>query len=216
MKLTDNQLQDLACQLRCPNGNDGIKAGEMMNHTNSNIINKTIISLDIKVHDSLLEIGPGNGAHVKNIEANNTITYIGIDISVTMIAEAARINSGLANATFQLTDADSISFVENQFDKIFTVNTIYFWNDPQGYTNQIAHVLKPGGLVAIGFIPKSTIRHIPFAKFGFTLYDIDTVISLLQNAGLVIVSKNIETEMVTSNSGVQIEREFVIITATKQ
>lgn len=215
MKLTDTQLQDLATQLRCPQGNDALKTGEMMNLTNGNIIDKTIRSLDIQPNDTILEIGPGNGAHVKKIVVDSTATYTGIDISESMLAEAQKLNSKLPNATFQLTNADVIPFGESKFNKVFTVNTIYFWNDAQAYANQIAQVLKPGGLVSIGFIPKSTMQHIPFAKFGFNLYTIHEVATLFTNAGLKIVSKDLQSEFVTSNSGAQIEREFVILTAEK-
>jgi len=216
MKLTDTQLQNLAAQLRCPQGNEALKTGEMMNLTNGNIINKTIGSLDIQPDDIILEIGPGNGAHVKNIVTDNSVIYTGIDISESMVTEAQKLNSKLPNATFRLTDADVIPFGESQFNKVFTVNTIYFWNDPQAYANQIAQVLKPGGLVSIGFIPKSTMQHIPFAKFGFNHYTITDVAALFINAGLKIISEDLQTEFVTSNSGAQIEREFVILTAIKE
>ena len=215
MKLSDTQLQDLASQLRCPQGNEGLKAGEMMNLTNNNIITKAINNLAINSGDTVLEIGPGNGSHVKTIAAINNVNYTGIDISQTMITQAKKLNDSLPNVAFQLADADVIPFGECHFNKLLTVNTIYFWAHPQDYAKEIARVLQPCGVVSVGFIPKSTMQHIPFAKFGFTLYDTLSVSTLLKNAGLQIVSEVLETEFVTSNSGMQIEREFVIVTAKK-
>jgi len=216
MKLTETQLQQLAAQLRCPDGEGGIKVAEMMTATNANIINKTIASLELNITDNILEIGPGNAGHVKAIPAvAHGAKYTGIDISPAMIAEATRLNVGLANISFMLTDGNSIPFGDSQFNKIFTANTIYFWQHPQDYANEIARVLQPGGLAAIAFIPKSTMQYIPFAKFGFTLYDAETVANLLATAGLTVLDTILNTEFVTSNSGAQIEREFVIITATR-
>jgi ubiquinone/menaquinone biosynthesis C-methylase UbiE len=216
MKLSETELQELAQQLRCPDGENGIKIGEMMNFTNSNIITKTIKSLGLKDGDSLLEIGPGNGLHVKEIiNAVDDLEYFGIDISETMVAQAEKLNASLDNVSFRLTDGEHIPFSENHFEAVFTCNTIYFWKDPQDYANEIARVLKTDGVVSIGFIPKSTMQKIPFAKYGFTLYDIETVTGLITTAGLTVTSAVTDTEMVMSNSGEQIEREFVVLTAKK-
>jgi len=216
MKLSETELQELAKQLHCPSGKDGIKVGEMMNFTNNNIINKTIQSLNLKKVEAVLEIGPGNGAHIKEIlETAPDISYIGIDISETMINQAKTVSTGLKNLFFHLTDGKTIDFEANQFDKIFTTNTIYFWQDPQEYANEITRVLKPGGKLAIGFIPETTMQKIPFAKYGFTHYSISAVSALIENTGLKITSVNTATEIVMSNSGNEIEREFVIMTAEK-
>jgi len=59
------------------------------------------------------------------------------------------------------------------------------------------------------------MKKIPFAKYGFTLYDISTVTRLIENAGLTIKAAITDTEFVTSNSGEKIEREFTILTAKK-
>ena len=214
MKLTEAELQELAGQLRCPSGNDGIKVGEMMNFTNSNIIIKTIESLNLKNADILLEIGPGNGSHVNDIiKAASGIQYHGIDISETMVAEAQKLNVGLKNVSFRLSNEESIPHNDNFFDKMFTTNTIYFWKDPKKYTLEIARVLKSGGLISIGFILKSTMQKIPFAKFGFSMYDPEAVTKLLEDSGFIIQDIIADSEFVLSNSGENIEREIVIITA---
>lgn len=215
MKLSETELQELAGQLRCPDGESGLKTGEMMNFTNSNIITKTIKSLNLKDGDTLLEIGPGNGLHVKEIiNAADDLEYFGIDISETMVTEAEKLNE-YDNVSFRLTDGEHIPFSENHFEAAFTCNTIYFWKDPQDYANEISRVLKPDGVISIGFIPKSTMQKIPFAKYGFTHYDRDTVTGLMQAAGLTVTAAITDTEMVTSNSGEKIEREFVVLTAKK-
>lgn len=216
MKLSETELQELAKQLRCPTGDSGLKVGEMMNFTNSNSISKAIQSLKLKDGDTILEIGPGNGAHVASIiNAVSTIDYQGIDISETMIGEAEKTNSHFDNVSFHLADGKHINFDNESFNSIFTVNTIYFWEEPQEFANEIARVLKKDGLASIGFIPESTMKKIPFAKYGFTLYDIASVIQLLETAGLKNIKTITDTEFVNSNSSEKIEREFIIITAAK-
>ncbi len=216
MKLTETELKQLAANLRCPEGNAGIKAGEMMNATNSGIISNTIATLGISPNDSILEIGPGNGNHVQEIDAIAPgIQYKGIDISEIMVAEASTQFVDYANVSFSLSDGRFIPFDKNIFDKVFTVNTIYFWEDAPAYLNEIIRVIKPDALLSIGFIPERIMQKIPFAKYGFNLYSETWVRNLLVSSGLEVVSEQTEKEFVTSNTGEQIEREYVITTAKK-
>lgn len=216
MKLTETELKQLAANLRCPEGNAGIKAGEIMNATNSGIISNTIATLGISPNDSILEIGPGNGRHVHEIAAIAPgIKYKGIDISEIMVAEASTQFANNSNVSFSLSNGKSIPFEKNIFDKVFTVNTIYFWEDAPAYLYEIIRVMKPGAQFSIGFIPKRIMQKIPFAKYGFNLYSEAWVRNLLVSSGLKIVSEQTEKEFVTSNTGEQIEREYVITTAKK-
>ena len=214
--MTESELRELAGQLRKPDGEQGIKVGEMMQFTNSNLISKAIEALGIRDNDTVLEIGPGNGSHIQTaFRILENIRYHGIDISETMIQEAEKVSNGNSNVTFTLTDGKSIPFSSDTFDKIITANTIYFWDDPGQYSKEILRIMKAGGRLSIGFIPKSTMQHIPFAKYGFTMYDIESVRVLLEKAGLQNITADSYSEMVTSNSGEQIKREFVIVTALK-
>ncbi len=213
-QLSETELRQLAGQLRCPNGNSGLKVAEMMNFTNANMIAKAIASLALHDGDNILETGMGNGLHVKDIVSNG-VTYTGIDISSTMVDEAQKRNAGLSNVNFRLTGSRDIPFGEGQFDKILTSNTLYFWENPTGYAKELVRVLRPGGVVSIGFIPESTMQHIPFSKYGFMLYSIEKVSALMEAVGLKVVSAVTEKELVASNSGAKIEREFVVLTAKK-
>lgn len=216
MSLTETELKQLAENLRCPEGDAGVKAGEMMNVTNSGIINNTIAALGISDNDIILEIGPGNGRHVQEIaDSASGIRYEGIDISQTMVAEASARFANTATVSFSLTDGKSLLFESNTFNKVFTVNTIYFWKDAPAYLNEVIRVMRFGALLTIGFIPERIMQKIPFAKYGFNLYSEARVKELLENAGLEIVSEQTEKELITSNTGEQIEREYVITTAKK-
>jgi len=213
-RLTEEQLQQLAANLRCPLGDEGLKAAQMMQATNAGLIDKTFAALSLAAGDKLLEIGPGNGSHVARLPSD--IDYTGLDISKTMITEAQNTCAHLDNCRFVYYDGKAIPFENQSFNKIATINTIYFWEDPKAYASQIVRVLKPQGILAIGFIPKSTMQHIPFSKYGFRLYDPDEVSILLNQSGLVITGILSDTEFVTTSSGGVVERGIVVLTAVKQ
>lgn len=211
-----DDLIELAAQLRCPHGERGLAIAHNMDFTNANIICKTIDSLEIVDNDTILEIGPGNGNHVRKIiKKTEGIHYHGIDISADMVSEAEKLNRDISNVNFMLTDGRHVPFTDNMFRKGFTTNTIYFWEDPRQYAADIYRVMQPGGLFSIGFIPKRVMQCIPFTKYGFTLYDEASVAALLKDAGFAILSEITEKEMIKGPSGDDIEREFVIITAGK-
>lgn len=217
MKLSETELKELARHLRCPDGETGIEIAGMMNFTNSNIITKAVDSIGVQEGDRILEIGPGNGNHVKAVLAKaEGVHYTGIDISATMVAEAQKLNAGLENVSFMVTDGLQVPFESGSFDKVFTTNTIYFWAEPEAYAHEIARVLKRAGVLSVGYIPESTMQKIPFAKYGFSIYSPAAVAALLENAGFEIISETPEKELVDSINGDKIEREIVITTAKKR
>jgi ubiquinone/menaquinone biosynthesis C-methylase UbiE len=97
-------------------------------------------------NESLLEIGMGNGFFVRNIlEIDDTVSYTGLDFSVDMISESTRLNEEFienGRAQFQLGEASNIPFPDNSFDKIFTINTIYFWEDPEKVLSEFKRVIE--------------------------------------------------------------------------
>lgn len=65
-----------------------------------------------------------------------------------MVAEATARNSSPPPSTsvrFELYDGSVFPFGDEGFDRLFTVNTIYFWEDPAHTLSEVHRVLKPGG-----------------------------------------------------------------------
>src|SRR5205085_6128910 len=94
---------------------------------------ETISQLGIADNDNILEIGMGNGYFVKEILTSaKNVKYTGCDFSYTMVNEAASLNVTLASQVkFIQAKAEQLPFDDGYFNKVFTVNTIYFWEDPQ-------------------------------------------------------------------------------------
>jgi ubiquinone/menaquinone biosynthesis C-methylase UbiE len=215
---SEEELKNIAKQLGCPQGEHGIKTGEMMNVSNMGMSISAIDALDLKNDETVLEIGHGNGGHIAQLlsKAEN-LHYFGADISATIIVEAERINQDFVTqgkVQFNLTDGNSLPFDDDQFDKIFTVNTIYFWQNPSEYLNEIKRILKLNATLVICFADKTFMQNLPFTSYGFKLYEVEKVKEVLERAGFKIINILNKTEQVKSKTGEQVEREYHVIAAS--
>jgi ubiquinone/menaquinone biosynthesis C-methylase UbiE len=215
---SEEDLKNIAKQLGCPEGEHGIKTGEMMHTNNIGMTSAAIDALNLQNGETVLEIGHGNGGHIAQLlsKAEN-LNYFGADISVTIIAEAEKINQDFiakGKVHFKLTDGNSLPFDNHQFDKISTVNTIYFWTNPVEYLNEIKRALKPNGILALCFADKNFMQNLPFTAYGFTLYEVEKVKRLLEEAGFTIKETVKKLEQIQSNAGERVEREYCVLVAS--
>ena len=145
-KITEKEIIELERQLSCPIGDLGIKVGESMNESNIGMILNTIQLLELKNKNSVLEIGHGNCSHLNNVLGlAKEIQYHGVEISETMFQEAKK-NDITKNGEFKLYNCQTIPYLSNYFHIIFSVNTIYFWSNPDQLISEIERTLKLNGL----------------------------------------------------------------------
>jgi ubiquinone/menaquinone biosynthesis C-methylase UbiE len=213
MKLSESELQELAAQLKKPTGQNAIEVANGMQASNANIISKAIAAINPQPGDRILEIGPGSASHITVLP--ESVHYTGLDISPEMVALAQQTFATRPNTAFLPGNGTTLPFPDKAFDKVFSVNTLYFWQEPKAYAAEIARVLQPGGLLCLGFIPQSTMQHIPFAKYGFTHYTQQEAAELLESVGFIIQGIDTTTETITGNAGNEITREISILTTIK-
>ena len=198
----------MADQLRNPSGEGGIKTGVQMNHANMGMIMRAFELLNLSGKEQLLELGPGNGAHLADVMKQRPgLCYTGVEISETMIQEASARCQGINNIAFLMTDGKTLPFGDQAFDRVVTVNTIYFWEDPAAYAVEIRRVLKKeNGIFCLGFVSADAMGRLPFTRHGFELYDLEKAEKLLMDAGFTIRDVVSETETVRSNTGDKMDR----------
>lgn len=215
---SEEDLKNIAKQLSCPEGEHGIKTGEMMHASNIGMTSSGIDAINLQNNDTVLEIGHSNGAHIAQLLSKaEKIEYYGADISETIIKEAEKINQHFIDkgmVHFNLTDGNNLPFENDRFDKIFTVNTIYFWPNPGEYLKEIKRTLKPNGTFALCFADKTFMQNLPFTPYGFTLYEVEKVKELLENTGFTIKNIIKKLEQVQSKTGEQVEREYYVVVAS--
>ncbi|PST82383.1 class I SAM-dependent methyltransferase [Pedobacter yulinensis] len=210
--------REVARQLRCPEGEGGIRTATGMEHNNANMIRKTLDGLEPASGSDVLELGFGNAAHLNYLFSKyRNLRYTGADISETMLVEArniAAVSDWAPRTRFLLTDGKTLPFDNATFDGAFSVNTIYFWEDPLAYAGEISRVLKPGGCVCLGFCSAQFMEKLPFTQFGFTLYEPEQIARLMMAVGFGGVSNTHFEETITAPNGVTVERDFYVMKFT--
>lgn len=218
--MDEQTLKQIASQLRKPQGEEGIKTGEWMNKGNLRINQDTLKVLHASGNDRVLEIGMGNGFFVKNILENYPqIKYTGCDFSDVMIGQANKINAECVKkgqATFINADINTLPFQNETFDTIFTINTIYFWENEVAILNELKRVLKPKGKLIITLRPKRQMINYPFTKYGFKMFSKEDIVSLLTKNGCIIseISENHEPDF--ELNGELKKMENLIVVANKK
>ena len=215
MKFTQKELEEIEKQLSHPDGENGLKIAENMNESNIQMTNSSIDSLSLLEQDILLEIGHGNCGHLNKIfEKVKDIHYFGLEISKTMKNEAERINQKIIqkkHISFQEYDGNKIPFLNNSFNKIFTVNTIYFWKDPIAFLNEIHRVLKVNGIFVLTFSQKGFMKKLPFVKEKFSLYNDEDLRQIIEKTNLKIIEIINKTDKVKSKTGDLVNREYSVV-----
>jgi ubiquinone/menaquinone biosynthesis C-methylase UbiE len=218
--MDEQSLQQLAAQLRRPDGDAGIQTGDWMNRGNIQMNLDTIEALDASAGDNILEIGMGNGFFVnKIVQKHTSIKYTGADFSEVMIAEANRINAAWINSeqvNFALTDVAAMPFKNESFNKIFTINTIYFWEDAATILTELKRVLQPNGKLLITLRPKRQMINYPFTKYGFHMYSKEEVEQLLIENGFSILKSVEIQEPDFELNGAMVKMESIVVTAINE
>lgn len=215
----EEKFQELAKQLRKPNGIDGMEVAEMMSNTNLFMILHAVNALGISDKDKVLELGHGNCSYLKKLFISYPyLSYYGLEVSKLMQMEASRINEHYVTerkASFHLYDGINIPFEDRFFNKVFTINTIYFWSDIKKMFSELFRVLQPKGILAVTFGEKAFMETLPFTKYDFKLYEEKEVIKHAESIGFKLLQSQMQSEYVTSKSNVSVERFFFTITFRK-
>jgi len=177
----------VAQQLSHPTGLFGRLMGRLMNRHNAKMNAFALELLELTPADRVLEIGFGGGATLSTlIERAGFVA--GIDRSQVMAERAkARYAGDMAagRAEFREGTIEALPFEAASFDKVCTVNTIYFWRSLEVGFAEIHRVLTLGGRAVIGFLPKSHMDRMGMPRDIFTARATEDVVAALENEGFV-------------------------------
>ena len=115
-----------------------------------NSVNDLIAYLEIGEGDSVLDLGCGAGGLSEYISDETGAHVTGLDYALTAIETATnRTKVKRDRLTFVQGDMNSLDFAERSFDKVISIDTIYWVADIDDALASISRLLKPGGRLGI-------------------------------------------------------------------
>jgi len=156
-----------------------------MNRYNAGMNAFAVQCLETSAQDRVLEIGFGGGVNLRKLIASAAFVS-GVDRSPDVVAwardkYAAAVAAG--RAEFCEGRADALPYVAASFNKVCTVNTVYFWHALEAGFADIRRVLAPGGRAVIGFLPKQYMDAMGYPADIFTTRTTEDVIAALLAVG---------------------------------
>ena len=211
-------MSTLGAQLRCPSGAYAQEISDRMYASNLNMIQKTYQQLPLHVAQHVLELGFGNGRHIKAIlEANPSLQYTGVDISPDMVqmAHSFILEQGLSQAQVMPINGSLEALPKAHWDACFTVNTLYFLPNPLQTFAEIWSCLKPEGIFAMGCIQQAFGRQLPFTQEHFTFYEESIIVDMLEKSNFQEIKVLHYTEQTLAKDGLWVERPFEVYVCQK-
>lgn len=181
----------LAGQLRQPSGIPGRALAYVLNRGNRPINAGAVARLDAGPKDSVLEIGFGGGASLAHLLGGPAGFVAGIEISEAMLRHCRRrFPQELAARQLELSEAGvgAIPYEDERFDRVLTVQTIYFWPDVDAGLGEIRRVLRPGGMLLIATAAKEEMERRAWTEHGFRKFEDSELAGLVERAGFGEVS----------------------------
>ena len=98
----------------------------------------------------VLEVGCGTGVLTRVLARwSNVEAVVGVDPAASLIREAERLASSLANVTFKESDGRSLPFGDGEFDVVVFDSTLSHVPGPQRALSEACRVLRPAGWLAV-------------------------------------------------------------------
>lgn len=180
--------QYLARQLSHPTGLIGkFVLGPLLNKRNAKLNDMTLVQLDLKEEDRVLEIGFGGGYLLERIIAQVKHGWIaGIDGSQVMVENCrTRYREAIKTGRVEIRwgQAQTLPYPDGYFSKVASVNSIFYWSDAGQGLSEMYRVLQDGGQIALTYTCKSDLEKKGFVQYGVKLYEEAEVRLLLAEAG---------------------------------
>lgn len=187
----------LVSQLGHPTGWAGRLTCSILNLANRNMNLLSVKYLEIQPGERVLDIGFGGGvAFPKLMTLAGAETVTGVEISDDVLRDVGhKYKRQIDKGRLELIKADvaALPFEDDCFHKILSVNTIYFWPDPEMGLREIGRVLKPGGRFALTTRAEETMQRFKFTQ-NVTHYSEQRTREMFKNTGLQLLDVKTDWE----------------------
>lgn len=165
--------------------------GLVLDRGNRTINQQAVDRLAVGGAQRVLEVGFGGGGTLARILARTDARVAGVEISDAMLSRARRrFRRELADGRLELERASvaELPYPSESFDRVLTVQTIYFWPDPPAGLRELRRVLEPGGRIVIATAAREEMEKRSFTRHGFRKFSEQELHDLVRQAGFDEVS----------------------------
>ena len=180
-------LKKLFTNCACPQGRMGRAMLKFMNLCHAPLTNWGLKLLDVQDGWTMLDIGCGGGATLQRLlKRSKDAKVYGIDISEESVAKAKKVNAKVLDKQVFVSQgsAEKLPYLDNKFDLVTAVETVYFWPNLPDCLQEVRRVLKSGGKFAILVEVVDSDSKWTNVVEGMTAYSPEDLKRLLDKAGL--------------------------------
>ncbi|HYD43029.1 MAG TPA: class I SAM-dependent methyltransferase [Anaeromyxobacter sp.] len=132
----------------------------ILNRGNRALVEATLEGIDFPPGCALLDVGFGGGILLELAYRRGVRVLAGVDPSEVSVAWMQKRRARLPGSELRLElgGVESLPFPDATFDVVASTNTVYFWPDLGRAFSELHRVLRPGGLLSVGFSGPGKLR----------------------------------------------------------
>ncbi|MCM1506869.1 MAG: class I SAM-dependent methyltransferase [Ruminococcus flavefaciens] len=135
-----------------PTGTAGEEMLNRMNISHYDVTGWAMDFLELSGNETVLDIGCGGGETLNRISRKTTGCLTGADYSPVSVRMTSKRNEEIISSgrmkVFE-TSVEKMPFADNSFDRIITIESFYFWKNPQEDLKEVYRVLAVRGIFLI-------------------------------------------------------------------
>lgn len=201
----------LAKQMLQPHGLFGrFLLGPLWNRHNAVLNDCTLQSLHLESQDCVLDIGFGGGYLLgKMLDIVTRGQIAGLDNSEVLVdAAIKKFKDAILNGRMIITlgNVEKLPYDDGTFNKISSVNSIFYWSDLHQGLREVHRVLQKNGLYVLTFTVEKDLHKRGFSSYGIHSFSEAEITSALYAVGFYKIESCTEQDR---------HRAFLIISSKK-
>ena len=117
-----------------------------MEEEHSDAVLQVVERMGIAPGQKILDLGCGNGWATRLLAKTAAgVQAVGVDVSPAMIAQAEELHSFTIRARYEVCPIEALDFDDAHFDRVFSMEALYYAVDLHAALTEALRVLKPAG-----------------------------------------------------------------------
>ena len=123
---------------------------QRMEQGHGDVVRQVVAQLGVRPGEQILDLGCGNGWATRLLAKTAPgVGAVGVDASPRMIARAEELHSLTIRARYEVGKFEALDFPDKKFDRVFSMEALYYAVDLPRALAEILRVLKPRGVADV-------------------------------------------------------------------